>query len=145
MALMTQIETILFLRDIDLFQFCNSEELLSIAGIARQKPIAAGQIIYDYHEPANALYCLVSGEVALELHQTQTEQISANVAFGFRDILSGRLRDSKAQATSECVVLAIETEAFFDLLANNIEIVKALFRKLSAAIELSQEEGGVLR
>lgn len=145
MALMTQIECILFLRDIDLFQFCNSEELLSIAGIAKQKPIAAGQVIYDYNEPAGALYCLVSGSVKLERGHGTAEIVNTSCAFGFRDILSGRLRDSKAQADHDCVVLAIETEDFFDLLANNIEIVKALFRKLSAAIELNSEQGGVLR
>jgi CRP-like cAMP-binding protein len=145
MALMTQIETILFLRDIDLFQFCNSEELLSIAGIAKQSSFPAGTVIYDYNEPATALYCLVSGQVSLDRMHLSNEDISLPCAFGFRDILSGRLRDSKAVAGADCVVLAIETEDFFDLLANNIEIVKALFRKLSGAIEQQQKEGGVLR
>lgn len=145
MALMTQIECILFLRDIDLFQFCNSEELLSIAGIAKQKPIAADKVIYDYNEPASALYCLVSGSVRLERAHAEHEDVASPNAFGFRDILASRLRDSRAVAKNDCVVLAIETEDFFDLLANNIEIVKALFRKLSIAIEYKQEEGGVLR
>ena len=144
MALMTQIELVLFLRDIDLFQYCNSEEILSIAGITRQKRFSSGQIIYDYNQVADALYCLVSGSVGLETQTCDEEIIDTPCAFGFRDILSERLRESKATARADCVVVALETEDFFDLLANNIEIVKALFRKLSAAIESSREEA-VLR
>ncbi len=46
------------------------------------------------------------------------------------EILSGRLRTGSATAAAETLTLAIEADDFFDLLANNIEIVKALFRHL---------------
>ena len=42
----------------------------------------------------------------------------------------GRLRTGKALAEMDTLVLEIDAEDFFDLLANNIEIVKALFRQL---------------
>jgi hypothetical protein len=45
-----------------------------------------------------------------------------------RDILCGRLRGEDAEARVDSLVLAIEAEDLFDLLSNNIEIVKALFR-----------------
>ena len=53
--------------------------------------------------------------------------------FGVTEILSGRLRDGCATADSEAVTLAIEAEDFFDLLSNNVDIVKALFREVLAA------------
>jgi CRP-like cAMP-binding protein len=47
---------------------------------------------------------------------------------GVEEILSGRLRRGTATASSDTLVLAIDAEDFFDLLSNNIEIVKSLFR-----------------
>ena len=42
------------------------------------------------------------------------------------------LRSCKATASSDTVVLAIEADDFFDLLSDNIEIVKALFRDVTS-------------
>ena len=44
------------------------------------------------------------------------------------EILSGRLRMESAVAETESLLLSIEAADFFDLLSNNIDIVKALFR-----------------
>ena len=50
--------------------------------------------------------------------------------FGVTEILSGRLRHADAVATTDAHVLTITAHDFFDLLGDNIEIVKALFRQL---------------
>jgi CRP-like cAMP-binding protein len=52
--------------------------------------------------------------------------------FGVIDILSGRPRTAEAVAMTGTRAVKIDAEDFFDLLSNNIEIVKALFRKLVA-------------
>ena len=49
--------------------------------------------------------------------------------YGVREILSDRLRQEEARAEEDSLVLAIEAGDLFDLLSNNIEIVKALFRR----------------
>jgi CRP-like cAMP-binding protein len=40
------------------------------------------------------------------------------------------LRTHTATAVDDTLVLALDAEDFFDLLANNIEIVRSLFRQL---------------
>jgi CRP-like cAMP-binding protein len=55
------------------------------------------------------------------------------------DILSGRPRLGDATAESDCRVLAVEAEDFFDLLSNNIEIVRALFRTVVALSDDADE------
>ena len=49
-------------------------------------------------------------------------------AFGHLDILRGRLRTTTAVAEADSLVLAFGAEDFFDLLSNNVDIVKAIFR-----------------
>ena len=77
----------------------------------------------DAYVDAISLVLLANGEEPIET-------LGASATFGATEILSGRLRNRSATAEQETLVLEIEADDFFDLLANNIEIVKALFRQL---------------
>lgn len=129
---LTRIQAVVFLQSCDLFSYCRADEVLRIASIARERRLTAGERIYSETGPADFLYCVVHGEVAVE--STQGERLVGPLqTFGVSDILCGRLRGEKAEARSDSLVLAIEAEDLFDLLSNNIEIVKALFRHLLSA------------
>ena len=124
------IETVLFLQSVDLFRFCTAEQILRLAAISRERRFAAGETIFEVDDPARDLFCVVQGQVALAGDQGAVEEIGPLGTFGIEEILCGRLRVRSALARSDTLVLAMDAEDFFDLLANNIEIVKALFRRL---------------
>jgi CRP-like cAMP-binding protein len=127
LAELTRIQAVVFLQSCDLFSYCRADEILRIAGIAQERRLRAGEKIYVENGPADFLYAVVQGEV--RLRGPQGERIVGPLhTFGVRDILCGRLRGEAAEAREDSLVLAIEAEDLFDLLANNIEIVKALFR-----------------
>jgi len=126
---LTRIQIVVFLQSCDLFSHCRADEILRLAGIAREKRFSAGENIYRFGGAADDLYCVVHGEVAVSEGE-QRHTIGRLQTFGVREILCGRLRGGTAEAMEETLVLAIDAEAFFDLLANDIEIVKALFRHL---------------
>lgn len=118
-----------FLQSCDLFSFCRADEILRIAGIAQERRFPAGAKVYEQNGPADYLYCVVQGE--LSLHDRRGERVAGPLqTFGVRDILCGRLRGEDAVARVDSLVLAIEADDLFDLLSNNIEIVRALFRHL---------------
>jgi NTE family protein len=126
---LARIETVVFLQSADLFAACKAEEVLRISAIAHERRFEAGEQIYDENDPATALYCVVQGEVRVN-QASGGGTIGPLGTFGVVEILSGRLRTGKAVAEMDTLVLEIDAEDFFDLLANNIEIVKALFRQL---------------
>jgi len=130
LAELSRIETVIVLQTLDLFAACSAEQILRISGIAKQRTYKSGEIIYRANEPAGALLCVVRGEVSLQGNSSGDPVIGPLETFGVIEILSGRLRICDAVAQTETLVLAIEAEDFFDLLAHNIEIVKALFRTL---------------
>lgn len=127
---LTRIETVVALQSSDLFAFCKAEEILRIAGITRQRFYPAGTRIYEQSGPAEMLYLVVHGEVTLKGADRPSRTIGRLQSFGVRAILCGRLHDQDATATRETLTLGIEANDFFDLLANNIDIVKSLFRNL---------------
>jgi CRP-like cAMP-binding protein len=130
MSKLAKIERIVFLQSVDLFSFCRAQEVLRIASISSEQEFNAGDTIYKTNQPASELHCVVRGSVALKSDSAEDETIGPLHTFGVTEILSGRLRCATATAVSETLVLSLDQEDFFDLLANNIDIVKALFRHL---------------
>lgn len=130
MTALTRIEMVVYLQAVDLFGHCTAEQMVRIASIARQRCFAAGETVYAANDPAEALYCVVAGSVRLSSLDGATRQVEPPGTFGVEEILSDRLRSEAAVAEAETRALVIDAEDFFDLLSNNIEIVKALFRQL---------------
>lgn len=134
------IERVVLLQTVDLFRFCRAEEILRISALAQERHLAAGEVIYEAGQPAQALFCIVRGGVRLETADGSRTALGPLHSFGVQEILSGRLRTATATAEEDTLVLAIDAEDLFDLLANNIEIVKALFRQLLRDAPPSREE-----
>ena len=129
MSELANIEKVVFLESVFLFSFCTADELVGIASIARERRFAGGELLYKANDPADTLYCVVKGEVAVEGGDAAAPRTAGPTSpVGVEEILSGRLRRGTATASSDTLVLAIDAEDFFDLLSNNIEIVKSLFR-----------------
>ncbi len=139
MAPMAQIEMMVFLQGVDLFAHCNAEEVLRMAAIANEQHFEKGEVIFRKDDPADSLYCVVEGKVKLDAGDEAGAVIGTSGRFGVLDILSGRPRLGDATAVADCRVLAIEAEDFFDLLSNNIEIVRALFRTVVALSDDADE------
>jgi CRP-like cAMP-binding protein len=127
---MPRIERVMLLQSVPLFKSCTVEEVLRIAAIADVARFEAEEQVYRADEPARALYCVVEGKVRIEGEGLDPREIGPRRSFGVLEILSGRLRRATARAVEPTRALTIDAEDFFDLLSNNIEIVKALFREI---------------
>ncbi len=138
MSELPRIETVLFLQGVDFFSACTAEQILRISAIVHQRRLVTGEEIYSAGEQAGELYCVVEGAVST-VNGGRSRRTGPGETFGVLEILSGRLRSQAAQADEDSLVLEISAEDFFDLLSHNIEIVKALFRRI---LEQRDERGG---
>jgi CRP-like cAMP-binding protein len=130
-----RIETVLFLQGVDFFSACTAEQILRISAIVHQRRLATGEKVYGAGEQADVLYCVVEGAVST-VNGGSSRRVGPGETFGVLEILSGRLHSQAAVAEEDSLVLEITAEDFFDLLSHNIEIVKALFRRI-----LEQRDG----
>jgi CRP-like cAMP-binding protein len=134
---LASIEKVVFLHGVGLFAHCRSEEILRLASIAQERSCLAGEEIYCQDDPAGALYLVVRGRVRVDEGNSEVQSLGPHQPFGALEILSGTRRTAAATAECDSLLLALDAEDFFDLLSNNIEIVKALFRYLTR--RLSEE------
>lgn len=131
MARLSRIEMVMHLQSVDVFSDCSAEQVVRLAEIGRQRDLSVGDVLYRRGDPPDVMYCIHSGAIDLESdHGHRT--LEAPSTFGVREILSDTRRGETARAEEPAVLLAFDAEDFFDLLSNNIEIVKALFRRLLA-------------
>ncbi|MCP4200790.1 MAG: cyclic nucleotide-binding domain-containing protein [bacterium] len=130
MSELTRIETVVFLQKVDLFSACTAEQILRISGIVNHRSFESREKIYQANDPSECMYCIVDGTVEVSGADSPAMTLSSPESFGVKEILSGRLREQDAVALEALRVLTIDADDLFDLLANNIEIVKALFRRL---------------
>ncbi len=128
MTPMAHIEMMVFLQGVDLFAHCNADQVLRLAAIAGENTLAKGEEVFRRGDAPDALFCVVEGRVRLGGSGDGGTVVGPRGRFGVLDILSGRPRSGIAVAETETRLLTIEAEDFFDLLSNNIDIVKALFR-----------------
>ncbi|HVS30079.1 MAG TPA: Crp/Fnr family transcriptional regulator [Thermoanaerobaculia bacterium] len=136
---LARIETVVFLQSVDFFSACTAEELLRIASIAHERAVGPGEQLYRDREPAGTLYCVVRGEIEVRTREGRVEVAGPLQTAGLFDLLSGRLHGGAAVARTQALVLAIQADDFFDLLSNNIELVKSLFRHLIHRIDQDSE------
>ncbi len=139
MAPMAHIEMMVFLQGVDLFAHCNAEQVLRLAAIAREQTFGKDEVVFSRDDPADALYCVVEGKVRLDAGGDRGAVVGPSGRFGVLGILSGRSRSGSAVTLTDTRLLTIDAEDFYDLLSNNIEIVKALFRTVVALREGSDE------
>jgi len=132
MAPMAHVEMMRVLQGVDLFAHCTAEQVLRLAGIAREMRFEAGETIYRRSRPADTLYCVVDGRVRLTNGDGTVLEVGSRGRFGVLELISGKLRTADAVAAEDSRVLAISGDDFFDLLSANIEIVKAIFRRLAS-------------
>lgn len=138
---LARIESIVFLQSVDFFTFCSAEEILRLASIAHERHVAADEQLYKAHEPANRVYCVVKGKIHVTDAAGNQHAAGPLQTLAILDILSGRLHTGSAIAAADSLVLEIEAEDLFDLLSNNIEIVKSVFRHLIHRLERQSMEG----
>lgn len=136
---LARIETVVFLQSVDLFSYCKAEEVLRIAAIAQERAFDDGEKIYGVNDPSDTLFCVVRGLVKADSAHGGSQIFPPLSTFGAIDILRGRLRTDTAMSNGASLLLAIDSDDFFDLLSNNIDIVKALFRHLIETLQQAQD------
>ncbi|MGE5237039.1 MAG: Crp/Fnr family transcriptional regulator [Acidobacteriota bacterium] len=135
MATMARIEIIVLFQKVDLFSLCNADQLIQLASISHECELREEEVVYRRGDPSDSLYCVVDGKVELRTGEGTRRLVGPDERFGVMDILSGRPRTADAVAVSDTRAVKIEAEDFFDLLSNNIDIVKVLFRQLARQSE----------
>jgi CRP-like cAMP-binding protein len=139
------VEKVLFLQRIDVLADVPTRDLAHVAMIAREETYAKGVTLFKEGEPAQALYFIVEGRVALLHGERDVQTAERYDAFGTWSLFDEENLVVSARTLTEVFVLRIDREEFLDLLPDHVEItravLKALSRRIRALLTVSEPAG----
>jgi CRP/FNR family transcriptional regulator, cyclic AMP receptor protein len=127
---MLLIEKILLLKNSDIFKRCSEVDLIDIASICLENHVDKGVTLFNKGETGNCMYFIYSGQVSIHDGEHQIAMLAENEIFGELSLLDSESRSASATTLSDCILLKIEQEPFYDVIATSTEILKGIMRTL---------------
>ena len=132
--MLTTVEKVIFLRDIDIFEFTGTEDLAHIASITEDVTLPDKTTIYREGEPAHALYLVLDGRVRLESDGDEIMVAGYKDNFGVWALFDNSPNVASAITLEKTRLLKIDKEDFIDLLPDHVNITQSVFKALVGKI-----------
>jgi len=130
----TVIEKVILLQDVDVFAEVPTENLAVLAAIADEISLLDGDTLYRQDDPADALYLVLDGRVALRRGERTISEAGPGEAFGTWALFDEEPRLVSAAVVADATLLRIDRDDFVDLMADHVQIaqgvIKAVARRL---------------
>ena len=131
---MTIIEKVLALQDVELFEHVSTEALALLAAIAHEESYGKDEELFRENDAADAFHLILSGRIRLHRGGRDVTGAGPGDVLGTWALLDVESRVATATVTEPVHVLRIDRADFFDLIADNLEITRGVFRALVARV-----------
>lgn len=128
--MLTTVEKVLFLQDVDIFEYTSTEDLAQIAAITDEIEINADEIIFKEGEFPDAMYIVSQGKVSLTREGQEVMVAEHKDVFGTWALFDDEPRVATAKTLENTMLLRIDKEDFIDLLADNVAITQSLLKTM---------------
>jgi len=128
--MLTTIEKVIFLQDVDIFEYTSTEDLSHIAAITSEIEVKKDSIIYNEGDISDAMYLIIDGTVSLRREAVEVMQGKARDVFGTWALFDDEPRVVSAAALEDCRLLRILKEDFVELLSDHVGITQGVLKKM---------------
>lgn len=126
--MLTIIEKVMALQDVDVFSEVSTEQLSHLAAIAEEVTFTEGDVIFKETDPSDSMYLVLEGAVRLHRGDMDVTVARENDVFGTWALFDDDPRVVTATTTETAHVLRIEKEDFIDLLADHVQITQGVLK-----------------
>ena len=141
--MLTTIEKVIFLQNVTIFLDVPVEQLAFLAAITEEISFLQGDEIYKAEEPSDSMYLVLDGKVRLHRDGEEVTTAESKEAFGTWALFDEEPRVVTATALEDSKLLRIYREDFYDLLADNIQIMQGIFKTLVKRLRKLVEHVGL--
>ena len=125
----------------DLFRQLRTKDQALVAALTEEREYMADEIIFREGEPSHELLILVEGSVTARRDCCDIFTAEAGETVGDLALLDGLPRNYEAVAAAPTRALALEREAFFNLLEERFQVVRDVLAHISGVVrKLNVEE-----
>jgi len=128
--MLTTIEKVIFLQEVDVFEHLTTEYLAHIAAICEEISIPSDSVIYREGWRSDAMYLVLDGRIRLHQNGKDVMIAEKKEAFGTWALFEDKPRVVTAISLDESHLLRIDKEDFIDLLADHVGITQGIMKAL---------------
>ncbi len=129
--MLTTVEKVLLLQDVDIFEHTTTEDLSHIAAIAEEIEYQADDVIYKEDDIPDSMYVVIKGKVRLTRGEKEVMLAGNMDAFGTWALFDDEPRVATATALETSQILRLDKEEFIDLLADHVAITQSIMKTLA--------------
>ncbi len=124
------VEKILHLKTAPVFERVAGEDLAPLARVAEVEVYAPGGAIVKEGDTGDALFIIVRGHARVEFKGRAIAQLGPGDTVGEMAVLDSEPRSATVTAIEDVEVLRIDSDAFYEILHEQVEIAEGVIRML---------------
>lgn len=128
--MLTTVEKVIFLQDVDIFEYTSTEDLSHIAAITDEIEFQSDHTLFKEGEISDAMYMVIEGKVRLTRAGQEVMVAKNKDVFGTWALFDDEPRVATATTLENTRVLHIDKEDFIDLLADHVAITQSILKTM---------------
>lgn len=140
---MLQIEKVILLKSMEIFRDTPEPDLIDTAYILEEIQPDAGTLLFAKGDPGNCMYIVYKGSVRIHDGEHTLAVLRENDFFGELSLLDTETRSASATCEEECFLLRLDQEPFYEILSNNMDVLKGILKTLCRRIRALDEKSSV--
>jgi len=127
---MLLIEKVITLKAVEMFARTPEDVLADVAALAEEVRFKAGDAIFAKGDAGESLFVIVQGEVKVHDGEQILTRLKDKSVFGELAVLDPEPRSASITAITDTHLLRLDREAFLELMAGNMEVVRGVLAVL---------------
>src|SRR5689334_16774018 len=124
--MLTTIEKVLTLKSVDIFSETPESALLAIAGILEEVRLSANATLFNKGDIGSSMYIVYSGSVRIHDGEKLIVKREEGQVVGEMALFDADLRSASVTAISDCLLLRLDQEPFYDILSEAQEVSRGV-------------------
>ncbi len=129
--MLSTIEKIIILKTVDSFAEVPDNILAEVTAFLREVELQGGETLFKKGDPGDCMYIIVSGEVRVHIGANTLNHLTEGDVFGEMAVLDSETRVASVTAVDDTLLLRLDQESYYDLMADRIEITRGIIRVLA--------------
>ena len=127
---LTTIERVIILKTVPIFAETPDDVLADVATILDEMEVNPGEVIFEKGDAGSCMYIIVDGEVRVYDGERTLRHLGERHIFGELAVLDPEPRSASIAAVAPTRLFRLNQEAFYDLMADRIEVTRGIIRVL---------------
>lgn len=133
-AMLNLVERVLILKTVNLFSSSPDSVVADVASLLEETELPKGEKLFDKGEAGTCMYIIVSGKVKVHDGQRFLNFLDERKIVGEMAVLDAAPRLASVTAEEDTLLLRLDQEALYELMADRIEVARGIIKVLTGTV-----------